>query len=122
MVQPVHYSGNPNMLPDLHGSGQTLYTGTTTTIDPTPIHLDKPNPTSANNLHSPKLQLPRHPPPNPSTTYPNNMPALIILIHIIIALNPPTTRHKLRNPKTAKAENRSSLSVNFCMPFICLRL
>ena len=29
-------------------------------------------------------------------------------IYITIALNPTTTRHQPRNPKTAKAENRSS--------------
>ena len=64
-----------------------------------------PNPTSANNLHSHKLQLPRHPPLNQSTA--------IHKSNITIALNPTTTRHQPRNPKTAKAENRSSFSSNF---------
>ena len=72
-----------------------------------------PNPTSANNLHSHKLQLPRHPPLNQSTD--------ITAIHksnITIALNPTTTRHQPRNPKTAKAENRSSC---FCV-YVCVYL
>ena len=68
-----------------------------------------PNPTSANNLHSHKLQLPRHPPLN--QTWVQIWQQFINLIYITIALNPTTTRHQPRNPKTAKAENRSTLFV-----------
>ena len=46
-----------SLKPDLHGSGETLYTDTTRTLHPTPIYPDKPNPTEANNLHSPNTSL-----------------------------------------------------------------
>ena len=63
-----------------------------------------PNPTSANNLHSHKLQLPRHPPLNQSA----DMTAIHKSNICHNRLKPTTTRHQPRNPKTAKAENRSS--------------
>ena len=80
-----------SLKPDLHGSGQTLYTDTTTTLHPTPIYLDKPNPTAANNLHSPKLQLPRHWPQNHnSNLYYNRL------------------KPNNHTPSTAQPENRES--------------
>ena len=92
-----------SLKPDLHGSDQTLYTDTTTTLHPTPIYPDKPNPTAANNLHSPKLQLPRHPPLNPSTTYPTTWPQNHNSNLYYNRLKP--NNHM---PSTAQPENRES--------------